>query len=219
MLYELKRLRKAAGLSQAAAAEEFGVPLGTYRNWEQCVNAPRDNALLKRMADRLHVPMEALYGYDMVQPGAFSELPEQAGDRFRLVPLVSDIAAGLPSEPDDVVDNIPVPMEVLGRHPHAFLLRVNGTSMDRVLPDGCYALVDPDRRATVVENRPYAVKINGDMATVKRLRRIAGGWELVPDSHDASWRPIALREGDPMYSEMRIIGEVVWYTLPFDWSF
>lgn len=219
MLYELKQIRKAAGLSQAAAADALGVPLNTWRGWEQCKHMPQGNKQLKRIADFFDVPMEALFGYDMVEPGAFSELPEQAGDRFRLVPLVADIAAGVPTEQDDVVDNIPIPMEVLGRHPRAFLLRVNGTSMDRVLPDGCYALVDPDRRATVVENRPYAVKINGDMATVKRLRRIAGGWELVPDSHDASWRPIALREGDPMYSEMRIIGEVVWYTLPFDWSF
>lgn len=219
MLYNLMETRKRAGLSRKEAAELFGVQLGTYRNWEQCVNAPRDNAKVKQIADALGVPMEALYGYDLVQPGAFSDLPEQKADRFRYMPLVADIAAGVPTEQDEVLDNVPVPIEVSGKHPHAFLLRVTGSSMNRVLPEGCYALVDPDRRGSVVENKPYAVKINGDMATVKRLRRLADGWELVPDSYDETWQPIALREGDQLYEEMRIIGEVVWYTLPFDWSF
>ena len=219
MLYNLMELRKRAGLTRKQAAEMFGVQLGTYRNWEQCVNAPRDNATVKRIADGLGVPMEALYGYDLVEPGAVSELPEQAADRMRYVPVVADIVAGVPTEQDEVLDNMPIPVEVAGRHPHAFLLKVNGTSMNRVLPEGCYALVDPDRKGSVIENKPYAVKINGDMATVKRLRRLADGWLLVPDSYDATWQPIEMHLGDPLFSEMRIIGEVVWYTLPLDWSF
>ena len=132
---------------------------------------------------------------------------------------VADIVAGIPTGQDEVLDNMPIPVEVAGRHPHAFLLKVNGTSMNRVLPEGCYALVDPDRKGSVIENKPYAVKINGDMATVKRLRRLAAGWLLVPDSYDATWQPIEMHLGDPLFSEMRIIGEVVWYTLPLDWSF
>ena len=219
MLYELKRIRKASGMSQSEAANALGVPLNTWRGWEQCKHLPQGNTQLKRIADFFGVPMEALFGYDMVQPGAFSDLPEQREDRFRYVPIVADIAAGVPIEQDEVIDNMPIPIEVSGRHPHAFLLRVTGSSMNRVLPDGCYALVDPDRRGNVVENKPYAVKINGDMATVKRLRRLSDGWLLVPDSYDATWKPIEMHVGDPLFSEMRIIGEVVWYTLPLDWSF
>ena len=51
MLYNLMETRKRAGLSRKEAAELFGVQLGTYRNWEQCVNAPRDNAKVKQIAD------------------------------------------------------------------------------------------------------------------------------------------------------------------------
>ena len=40
MLYELKNLRKASGFTQASMAEKLGVPLGTYRNWEQGIYAP-----------------------------------------------------------------------------------------------------------------------------------------------------------------------------------
>ena len=35
MKTRLKEARKAMGLTQQQAAEQFGVSLGTYRNWEQ----------------------------------------------------------------------------------------------------------------------------------------------------------------------------------------
>ena len=72
MLYELKQLRKKKGITQNEAAKEFGVPLSTYRNWEQLKNMPRDNVTLKKIADYFDVSMEALFGYDLVSPGAFS---------------------------------------------------------------------------------------------------------------------------------------------------
>ena len=218
-LFELKRIREVKGISPTTAAEAIGVDLNEYLAWEDCLWSPRSNVTIKRIADYFDVPIEALFGYDLVEPGAFSRLVESSEDKFKYVPLVADIAAGKPTEQDDIENHIPIPIEVMGKHPHAFLLRINGTSMSRVLPEGCFALVDPDRMGSVIENKPYAVKINGDMATVKRLRRLSDGWLLVPDSYDSSWQPIALHEGDGLYEEMRIIGEVVWYTLPFDWSF
>lgn len=213
MLYELKAIRKKSGISQKDAAEQFNVPLSTYRNWEQRKNMPRDNETLKQIADYFDVSMEALFGYDMVQPGAFED--QQA--KFRYVPLVADIAAGMPVEPDEIIDHIPIPNEVMRKHPRAFLLRINGTSMNRVLPNGCYALVDPDRR-DVVDNRAYAVKINGDAATAKRVRRLAHGVELVPDSLDPTHKTMVCDADSPRFKEVKIEGEIVWYTLPFDFA-
>lgn len=46
MLYKLKNLRKASGFTQASMAEKLGVPLGTYRNWEQGIYAPQDISLI-----------------------------------------------------------------------------------------------------------------------------------------------------------------------------
>lgn len=213
MLYELKNIRKASGISQKDAAVQFNVPLSTYRNWEQCKNMPRENETLKAIADYFDVSMEALLGYDMVQPG---DLEDQQS-KFRYVPLVADIAAGSPVEPDEILDHIPIPNEVMRKHPRAFLLRINGTSMNRVLPDGCYALVDPDRKS-VIDNHAYAVKINGDMATAKRVRRLAFGVELLPDSLDPTHKPMVCDEDSPRFKEVRIEGEIVWYTLPFDFT-
>lgn len=40
MLKGLKKVRKTSGLKQDQAAKMLGIPLSTYRNWEQCKTAP-----------------------------------------------------------------------------------------------------------------------------------------------------------------------------------
>ena len=218
MLYELKQLRKKKGITQSEAANEFGVPLSTYRNWEQLKNMPRDNATLKKIADYFVVSMEALFGYDLVNPGAFSDLPEEQNAKMKYVPLIVEIAAGMPIEADEIIDFIPIPNEVMRKHPAAYLLRINGTSMNRVLPDGCYALVDPSMK-DVVDGHAYAVKVNGDASTAKRIKRLANGVELIPDSLDPTHKPIVFdKDDESKWKELKIEGEIVWYTIPFDFQ-
>lgn len=40
MYQNVKELREAAGMSQKAFAELYGIPIGTLRNWEQGTNSP-----------------------------------------------------------------------------------------------------------------------------------------------------------------------------------
>jgi putative transcriptional regulator len=48
----VKRLRIELGLSQTEFAERFHIPVGTLRDWEQCINQPDHaaRALLKLIA-------------------------------------------------------------------------------------------------------------------------------------------------------------------------
>lgn len=217
-MYELKKARKASGVSQVEAAEKFGVPLSTYRNWEQCKNMPRDNSTIKEMADYFGVSMEALFGYDMVEPGAFADIPEYEDSRFRLVPMFGSIAAGRPIAMEAAVDHFPVPREVMTKYPRAFLLRIAGESMNRILPNGSFALVDPSQKEPV-DNAPYAVCVNGYDATVKRIHKLANGFELVPDSNDPTYRAKVYDYGIEGTETVTVIGRVVWYCIPFDWDF
>lgn len=73
MLYELKSIRKRAKLTQEEAAEQLHVPLSTYRNWEQCKNAPRTASELKRVADFFGVSITDLFGDDLAEPGAIAQ--------------------------------------------------------------------------------------------------------------------------------------------------
>lgn len=213
MLFELKNIRKMSGLSQANAAKELNVPLGTYRNWEQCLNMPQQNEKLKQIADLFHVSIEALFGYDMVNTGDISKNVES---EMRYVPMYGRIAAGTPLYIEQVENHFPVPDEVMRHHPHAFLLRVDGESMSNVLPNGCLALIDPNLKEPVINGRAYAVCVNGYTATIKRIVRLENGFKLEPDSKDPTFKPMVYDYGVEGTDEITVIGEVVWYMVPFD---
>lgn len=215
VLYELMNIRKAKGITRKQAAEQLGVQLGTYRNWEQCVNMPRDNSVLKQIADYFEVSMEALFGYDLASPGSLSE----SDDAFRYVPVYGEIAAGEPMYMWPVDRHLPVPKEIMRNHPKAFLTRVVGDSMNRRIPNGYFALVDPDEDEPN-EHDAFAICVNGDHATIKRVKKLANGYELIPDSYDPTCLPIVLDYNDPTDKDktVTVLGKVVYAVMPFDYE-
>lgn len=133
------------------------------------------------------------------------------------VPVHGHIAAGTPIEMEEGDYDFPCPSYLAQRHPKAFFLEVEGESMNRVLPNGCYALVDPERRR-ITDGNAYAVCVNGYDATVKRVRMLENGIELDPDSTDPTFHPMVYDSTVPDTETVTIIGEVVWYTIPFDFE-
>jgi transcriptional regulator with XRE-family HTH domain len=64
----LKRLRAAAGFTQASFAETLGLPLRTLQNWEQGKREPRLDTL-PTLARSLGVPVSALPEEDAAPAG------------------------------------------------------------------------------------------------------------------------------------------------------
>lgn len=210
----LKEARKATGLTQEQAAKRTGIALGTLRRWEQGVNEPDMESIIK---------LAALYGTstDTILGSSFGA-PVAAirpiSDGLVDIPLYGAIAAGTPIEMIEVEGTHPVPKKVADQHPDAFLLKVEGESMNRILPNGAYALVDPcedvDR-----DGQLYAVCVNGHNATIKRVRKLNNGFQLVPDSNDPTYATETYDYNEPGTETITIIGRVVYYVLPFDWGF
>lgn len=177
--------------------------------WENGRSVPRMGSI-QRMADYFKVPKSTIMG----------DVSEQAAVRssFTDIPLYGSIAAGTPIEMVEVDDYHPVPTAVHERYPDAFLLKVEGCSMDRILPDGCYALVDPCDTVEL-SGEPYAVCVNGYDATIKRVRRLNNGFELVPDSTDPTYATQTYNYNEPGTETITVIGRVVYYVLPYDWTF
>lgn len=146
------------------------------------------------------------------------KLKSQTARPFYDCPLYGSIAAGTPIEMVEVEDTFPVPSEMHRRYPDAFLLRVEGESMNRVLPNGCMALVDPCETVEY-DGEPYAVCVNGYDATIKRVKALANGFELDPDSTDPTYKPTIYDYGVEGTETITVIGRVVWYCVPFDWGF
>lgn len=66
---------------------------------------------------------------------------------------------------------------------------------------------------------PYVVCVNGYNVTVKRVRRLHDGFELVLDSNDPTCLPAVCDFNDPQTEQVTVIGGVVYYVFPYDWGF
>jgi len=118
----------------------------------------------------------------------------------RDVPLVGRIAAGSPIlAEEDIEEILPLPTSLIGNEP-VFMLRVRGDSMiDAGIHD--HDLVVVRRQPDAADGEIVAVLVEGEEATVKRLRREPGKVILMPES--PGYEPMVFTDG------VEILGRVV----------
>ncbi len=215
MKYKNRLLELRGKMSQ----EKFAAPLGltqqnygNYERGEQKLNSD----LIVRICETYGCTAEWLLGLDNRPANAIRVAHDDSS--FVDVPLYGSIAAGTPIEMVESEGTFPIPRAKHEEFPKAFLLRVTGESMNRILPNGCYALVDPCDDVER-DNQPYAVCVNGYDATVKRVHKLNNGFELVPDSTDPTFKPQVFDYGIEGTETITPIGRVVYYVLPYDWRF
>lgn len=200
----VSKLRASKGISQRELAGRLGVSKSTVGNWEASSALP-DMEMMETIADFFGVRLGALF---------MDDLDVSVLSPWTTARVLGSIAAGTPIEMIEADSTASIPTEIMRAHPRSFYLKVDGESMNRVLPNGCYALVDPDMR-DVRDNRAYAVCVNGYDATVKRVRKLANGFQLVPDSDDPTYPVKTYNYNEEGTETITVIGEVVWYSVPF----
>lgn len=211
MLTGLKQIRTDFGITQREAADRLEIPYPTYRAWEQCLNVPRSDELVK-LSDYFKVSIDDLFGRTELPKGAIRAVSTPTVE----VPLYGTIAAGWGDEPIETDETYPLMVPLRDRYPHAFMLRVRGNSMDKVIKDGMLALIDPD--SELHENDIVAAFINGNEATLKRYVPLANGIMLSPDSFDPTYKEEIIDFADPAQDPWKIVGKLVWFALPFDFK-
>ncbi|MDP3984347.1 MAG: transcriptional repressor LexA [Acidimicrobiia bacterium] len=126
----------------------------------------------------------------------------RAGKRegTREVPLVGHIAAGSPIlATEDIEDVYELPAALVGRGP-VFMLRVKGDSMiEAGILDGDLVVVE--RGPNAVDGEIVAALIEGEEATVKRLRRADG--QIILEPANPALSPMTYTNG------VEVIGRVV----------
>ena len=137
---------------------------------------------------------------------------------FVYLPLYGEIAAGDPIDMTEISRSYPCPKQIAEKHPNSGWLRVEGDSYNRSIPNGCYALIDFDIKEPN-EHEPFAVCVNGYKATIKRVKKLENGYELIPNSYDPTYLPIIYDYNKDDTDEVTIIGKVVYAAFPFDWEF
>jgi SOS-response transcriptional repressor LexA len=118
------------------------------------------------------------------------------------VPLIGLASAGAWAEATQVSGkSIPIMRRVAG--PRAFAVTIKGDSMNLLLPEGGYAIVDPDQ-TSLYAGKVYVLENADCDTTVKRYKGDPARFE--PVSNNPDHQPLDLSE-----TQFRVIGRVVSY--------
>lgn len=169
----IAELRKAKNISQSKLGKIIGVAQNTVCNWENGNREPDQHSLAK-LAEYFNVSIDYLIGHISNTPGT------QKPSGSILIPVLGKVAAGLPVFANEEIldyEEITPKMAASGEY---FALQIRGDSMEPKISDGDVVIV---RQQNDCETGDIVVVlINGDEATVKRIKKIPEGIMLVADN-------------------------------------
>ncbi|EDO61436.1 putative repressor LexA [[Clostridium] leptum DSM 753] len=196
----LKELRENAGLSQYGFAEKIGISQSTVGNWEAGSREPNFKTM-ERIADFFGVSVDYLLGRETVAGGP----PEPSVPGSKWIPVIGTIPAGTPVEAiEDILDYEEITPQMASQGEH-FALKIKGQSMEPKISDGDVVIV---RKQDDCENGEIAVVlVNGDEATVKRIKKGPEGLMLIPNN--PAYEPMFYSNAEIESLPVSIIGKVV----------
>jgi repressor LexA len=204
----IRAFRKSKGLTQDQLGEIAGISGSAISQWESDDNEPTMRAL-ERIATHFDVPKSEILGDISVPKGAIVPKAVEAAT----MTAYGTIAAGIPLEMCEIVEDIEVPVSIRERHPYAYFLIVSGDSMNNEVLDGHYAMIDPD--AEVRNGDIAAVNVNGYDATLKRWHKTHNSVILSPDSTNPEHKDIVIDETSPDAPNLRILGKYLMSISPY----
>lgn len=197
--HRIRERREALGISQEELARRMGYKSrSTIAKIEGEVN-DLPQSRVGAFAQALETTPANLMGWESAPP------PVQAPTKGMVIPVRGRVAAGLPiTAVEEVIDyeEIPEKMALSGEY---IALKIKGDSMEPKMSEGDVVIVrlQPD-----VENGEVGVVlVNGNDATVKKVKKIPGGLLLVPNNPVYDPMFYSYEEVDQLPVE--IVGKVV----------
>ena len=167
----LKELRMAHHITQKDIAELLDITPSAVSFWESGKNRI-DWRAATILAKRFKVTPEYLLGEtDEIE----APLPSQS-DRV-LIPVLGYIRAGTPITAIEDIEDWEEINASLAKTGEFVALRVKGDSMEPKISDGDIAIIR--RQETIESGQIAAVIINGDEATIKKVRLLPDGIMLI----------------------------------------
>lgn len=163
----LRRLRESRDLLQKDLAELLGVDRTTYVKYETGKSEPGHETLV-RLANFFNVSTDYLLGNDT----------GSASPSGNWIPVLGYVVAGIPIEAtEEILDYEEITPEMAAQGEH-FGLKVKGDSMEPKFSPGDVVIV---RKQEDVDNGDIAVVlVNGDEATIKKIKKRPDGVMLIP---------------------------------------
>lgn len=196
----IKELREKAGKQQKELAIDLGVSQPTVSDWESGRKIPSAKSTSK-LADYFQVPIDYLLGRESAPDGP--PAPSRPGSQW--IPVLGRVAAGTPIEAvEDILDYEEIDAQTAASG-DCFALKIKGHSMEPKISDGDVVIVrkqdDCDSGDTAV------VLVNGDEATVKRIKKEPAGLMLIPSN--PAYEPKFYSKDEIAALPVKIIGKVV----------
>lgn len=191
----IKELRLSKAIKQVDFAKMLGVSQATVSGWESEKYQPDRDALIK-MASYFDVSVDYLIGNSPVKK------EKKKGVQ---VPVLGDVRAGYPMEAvENIIDYEEIDEET-ARRGEFFALRIKGDSMEPKFSEGDVVIV---RKQETADSGDIVVAlVNGDSATIKKLKRHQNGITLMPTN--PTYEPMYYSNEEIMELPVTILGKVV----------
>lgn len=166
----LKSLRADRGWKQQDVASQLGIDRTTYAKYESGASEPNFDMLIK-LTELFDVPTDYLLGK--------TNMKTKHGGL--MIPVLGDVAAGIPIEAiENIVDYEEIDAATASTG-EFFGLRIKGDSMEPRIREGDVVIVR--KQSTADTGDTAVVLVNGDSATVKRIKKEPDGdlW-LIPNN-------------------------------------
>lgn len=190
----LRALRQQRAMTQAEVAQELYISQAAYSKYEVGTSSPNPETLAK-LAGVLGVSVDYLVGSDDRQdrPG------------YIRVPVLGRVAAGIPIDAiEEIIDWEDISTAAAGDGEY-FGLQIKGHSMEPKISDGDIVIV---RRQSDVDSGDIAVVlVNGDDATVKKVKKSPQGVTLIPSN--PAYEPMYYTNAEIESLPVQILGRVV----------
>lgn len=216
----LKNIIEEKGYSVMSLSRESGVPYTTIRSMieRNLTNASIDNVI--KICRVLGIDVESLIDQ---RNGVVAEKKTSYITKPTIsLPLYGDIAAGALSNVEPVtkdnVEFITLPKNMLGKYANRkdlFVLKVNGESMNKVIPNGSYVVCKPIEIEELKED-DIVIFSHDNEYSMKRFRRDGENHLLIfsPESTDRRYHDIVIPY-DTM-NDLKIYAKVIWYAVTLD---
>lgn len=190
----LKTLRIQRKMTQSELAKKIYISQPAYSKYEVGTASPNPETLSK-IADALDVSVDYLLGSD--------SQPARPG--YIRVPVLGRVAAGIPIDAiEEIIDWEEISTAAAGDGEY-FGLQIKGHSMEPKISDGDVVIV---RRQPDVDSGDIAVVlVNGDDATVKRIKKSPQGVTLIPSN--PAYEPMYYSNKEIESLPVQILGRVV----------
>lgn len=191
----IKELRLSKAIKQVDFAKMLGVSQATVSGWESEKYQPDRDTLIK-MASYFDVSVDYLIGNSPVKK------EKKKGVQ---IPVLGEVRAGYPMEAvENIIDYEEIDEDMAHRG-EFFALRIKGDSMEPRFVEGDVVIV---RKQQTADSGDIVVAlVNGDSATIKKLKRHQNGITLVPSN--SAYEPMYYSNEEIMELPVTILGKVV----------